>query len=72
MRGLKWHSSPPPCPVHLPLLPRTQLGLQGVVVRFGGVCFPTARWAKQAHAAGLADDALRELYVVPYFYRVSL
>ena len=46
--------------------------LQGVVVWFGGVCFPTARWAKQAHVTGLAGDALRELCVVPCFYRVSL
>ena len=30
-----------------------------------GVCLPTARWAKQAHVTGLADDALRELSVVP-------
>ena len=30
-----------------------------------GVCFLTARWAKQAHVTGLADDALRGLCVVP-------
>jgi len=43
------------------------------VVWFGWAgLFSTARWAKQAHVTGLAGDALRELCVVPCFYRVSL
>ena len=37
----------------------------------GGSALPKARWANQAHVTGLAGDALRELCVVPCFYRVS-
>ena len=59
-------SSPASIP---PFLAAPTTGGVGLVV--GGL-LSTARWAKQAHVTGLADDALRELCVVPCFYRVSL
>ena len=60
-------SSPASSPPH-----PSQHRLQGVVVWLWGSAFNGAHWAKQAHVTDLAGDALRELYVVPYFYRVSL
>ena len=62
-------SPPIPPPLHSTEARPT---VKRVVVWLWGVCFSTARWAKQAHVTGLVDDALRELCAVPCFYRVSL
>ena len=49
-----------------------QTRIEGAFRRKPGRDWVMSPQSKQAHVTGLADDALRELWAVPCFYRVSL